>query len=110
MMSKTGCRREAPPHGYTTFGVEGRYLAARLYPRAMGLVRGGERDGVELLKKWRRHRAVPAVPAEQPPWRHPILAYLRLEGIIMNWPPNAVRCDMTKCSRSLTRRALAHGR
>jgi len=65
---------------------------------------------VELLKKWRCHRAVPAVPEEQPPWRHPILAYLRLEGIILNWPPNAVRCDMTKCSRSLTRRALAHGR
>jgi hypothetical protein len=76
----------------------------------MGFVRGGERDGVELLNKWPRHRVVPAVREEQPPWHNPILAYLRLEGIIMHWPPNAVRCSMTKCSRSLTRRTLAHGR
>jgi hypothetical protein len=110
-MRKTDCRHEAPPHGYTIGGgIEGRYIAARIHPRAMGLVRGGEHDGVELLNKWRRPQAVPVVPEEQPPWRHPILAYLRLEGIIMNWPPNAVRCDMTKCSRSLSRRPPADGR
>jgi hypothetical protein len=107
-MGKTGCRREAPPHGYTTYGVEGRYLAARVYPRAMGFVREGERDGVELLKKWRRQRVMPRVPEEQPPWRHPILGDLRLLALLLNWPPNAVRCSMTRCSRSVTRRSVQH--
>ncbi len=106
-MRRTDCRREAPPHGYTTYGVEGRYIAARLYPRAMGFVRGGERDGVELLQKWRRPRVVPAVPEEQPPWRHPILMDLRFLAILMEWPANAVRCDMAKCSRSLMRRDVS---
>jgi hypothetical protein len=109
-MQITGCRREAPPHGYTKYSVEGRYLAARIYPRAMGLVLGGERDGVELLQKWHRHRVVPTVPEEQPPWRNPILRDLRLLAMILEWPPNAVRCNMTKCSRSLSRREVAHGR
>ena len=107
-MSMTGCRREAPPHGYTTFGVEGRYLAARLYPHAMGLVRGGEREGVELLKKWRRQRVVPAVPEELPPWRHPILGCLRLLAVILELPPNAVRCTMARGSRSLTREGVLY--
>jgi hypothetical protein len=107
-MGMTGCRREAPPHGYTTFGVEGRYLAARLYPRAMGLVRGGGPEGVELCQKWWRQRMVPAVPEERPPWRHPIFIDLRLLAIILEWPPNAVRCTMTRCSRNLTRRDVQH--
>ena len=79
-MRTTGCRREAPSHGYTTFGVEGRYIAARLYPRAMGLVRGGEREGVEILKKWRRQQVVPTVPEELPPWR------TRFSGTYVSWP------------------------
>jgi hypothetical protein len=76
-MGRTGCRREAPPHGYTTFGVEGRYLAARLYPRAMGVVLGVRHEGVQRCQKWRRQRSAPAVPEEHPPWRHPILGDLR---------------------------------
>jgi hypothetical protein len=106
-MRRTDCRREAPPHGYTTYGVEGRYLAARLYPHTMGLVRGGERDGVELLKKWHRQRMGPVVPEDLPLRWHPILGYLRLLGIIIHWPPNAVRCSMTRCSRSLTQRDVS---
>jgi hypothetical protein len=106
-MCMTGCRREAPPHGYTVFGVDGRYLAARLYPGAMGIVFVGGPEGVDLFKKWRRHRVVPAVPEEEPPCRHPILRHLRLLGIILNWPPNAVRCAMTRGSRSLTRRDVS---
>jgi hypothetical protein len=106
----TACRHEAQPHGYTTSGVEARYLAARIYPRAMGFVRGGERDGVELLKKWRRPRVVPAEPEAQPPWRHPILGDIRLLALLLNWPPNALCCSMTKGSRSLMRRDVAHGR
>jgi hypothetical protein len=108
-MGMIGCRREAPPHGYTVFGERG-YLAARLYPRAMGMVSGGGPEGVELFQKWRRHRIVPAVPEEQPPWRHPILRHLRLLAVIMEWPPNAVHCSLSRCSRSLTRRDVAHGR
>jgi hypothetical protein len=77
-MGRTGCRREAPPHGYTVFGVEGRYFAARLYPRTMGIVLGGRHEGVQRCQKWRRHRVMPAVLEEGPPHRHPILRYLRL--------------------------------
>jgi hypothetical protein len=109
-MGMTGCRREVPPHGYTTFGVEGRYIAARLYPRAMGFMCGGGPEGIELLKKWRRQRMVSAVPEERRPWRHPILMDLRLLAIILKLPPNAVRCTMSKSSRSLTRRPITHGR
>jgi hypothetical protein len=64
MMSKTGCRGEAPPHGYTLFGVEGRYFAARLYPHVMGYVLGGEFEGARCVQKWRRQRVKPAVPEE----------------------------------------------
>jgi hypothetical protein len=67
MMSKTGCRREAPPHGYTVFGVEGRYLAARLYPHAMGLVLGERSEGIECVNKWHRQRVLLAVDEEWPP-------------------------------------------
>ena len=109
-MGKTGCRREAPAHGYTVWCDNGRYLAARLYPRAMGLVCGGGPEGVELWQKWRRHRAVPAVPEDLPPWPHPLLAHLRLVAMMLQWPPNAVHCTLTQCSRSLTRREDAHGR
>jgi hypothetical protein len=108
-MGKTGCRREAPPHGFTVFAEQG-YIAARLYPRAIGMVSGGGIEGVELFRKWRRHRLVPAVPEEQPPWRHPLLPHLELLAVILQWSPHAVRCTMTRCSRSLTRRSLAHGR
>jgi hypothetical protein len=109
-MHMTGCRREAPEHGYTVGCENGRYLAARLYPRAMGMVCGGGPEGVELWEKWRRPRVVPAVPEELPPWHHPLLARLRLLAMVLEWPSNAVRCSMTRCSRSLTRREVAHGR
>jgi hypothetical protein len=106
-MSKIVCRCEAPPHGYTVFGVEGRYLAVRLYPDAMGIVLGGKFDGVKCVQKWPRQRVRPAVPEEWPPWRHPILKYIDLVALIMQWPPNGARCTMTRASRSLTRRHVS---
>jgi hypothetical protein len=109
-MGRTGCRREAPAPGYTVRCDNGRYLAARLYPRAMGVVCGGGPEGVERLKTWRRPGVVPAVPEEQPPRHHPLLAHLRLVAVVLPWPPNAVRCTLTRCSRSLTRREDADGR
>jgi hypothetical protein len=93
-MGMTGCRREAPPHGYTVFGEQG-YIAARLYPRAIGMVSGGGPEGVGLFRKWRRPRVVPAVPEEQRPWQHPLLPPLRLLAVILEWSPHAVRCTMT---------------
>ena len=66
-MRMTGCCREAPAHGSTTLGMEGRYLAARLSPRAMGMVLGVTHEGVQCVKKWPRRRVVPAVPEEWPP-------------------------------------------
>ena len=109
-MQITGCRREAPPHGYTLTGIEGRYLASRIYPCAMGLVRGGEWDGVVLLQKWPRRWRVPTGNEAGRLWQHPIIRDLRLLAAIGHWPPNAVRCQLTQRSRSLRRREVAHGR
>jgi hypothetical protein len=109
-MRMRGCRREAPAHGSTTLGMEGRYLAARLYLRAKGMVLGAQHEGVQCVKQWHRQRVVSAVPEEWPPWRHPMLGYVRRLAVLLALPPNAVRCTMTRRSRSLTRRALAHGR
>jgi hypothetical protein len=109
-MRMAGCCCEAPTHASTTLGMERRYLSARLYPRAMGMVLGVKHEGVQCVKKWPRQLVVPAVPEEWLPWRHPILGDLRLLAVVLELPPNAVRCTMTRCSRSPTRRALAHGR
>jgi hypothetical protein len=103
-MDKTGCRREAPAHGYTVWCDNGRYLAARLYPRAMGMVCGGGPEDVDLRQKWRRH-------SEQRPLRHhPLLDCLRLVAMMLAWPPNAVHCALTRRSRSPSRREIAHER
>ena len=64
-MDKTGCRRETPAHGYTVWCDNGRSLAARLYPHAMGMVCGGGPEGVDLRQKWWRHRE------QRPPRHHP---------------------------------------
>jgi hypothetical protein len=62
---------------------------------------------MECFKKWRRQRVKPAVTEEHPPWRHPILKYIELVALIMQWPPNGARCTMTRASRSLTRRNMS---
>ena len=106
MMSKTGCRHEAPPHGYTLSGETG-YIAARLYPHVMGVVMAGGSVGIECVNKWRRRRVKPAVPEEWPSWQHPILREIRLVATLMQWPSNAERCTMTRASHSLTRQRVS---
>ena len=49
-MHMAGCCREAPAHGYTVWCVNGRYLAARLDPRAKGMMCG---DGMRVVSSLR---------------------------------------------------------